>query len=145
MKVTAINELRIMPNTSVSRDTLVGKLSAFELEEFGLVDTVKTDIALKASTSSSSSNKSDWKALYAKELEDIRRENEELEEIEALFARKMPKCPAISKYEDKAPFKCFNCNKIGHMVSRCPHRHSRLRDEAKRTYKPNPQYQRYKF
>lgn len=149
MKVTAINELRTMPNTSVSRDTLVGKLSTFELEEFGLVATIKTDLAFKASSSatssSSSSEKSYWKALYAKELEDIRRENEELEELEALFARKMPKGPIGSKYEGKTPFKCFNCNKVGYMASRCPERHARLGEEAKRTYKPNPEYQRYRF
>ncbi|GLJ37821.1 hypothetical protein SUGI_0769250 [Cryptomeria japonica] len=49
MKLTTINEIRTMPNTSVSRDTLVGKLLAFELEEFGLVATVKTDLSFKAS------------------------------------------------------------------------------------------------
>lgn len=57
----------------------------------------------------------------------------------------MPKGPVGSKYEGKAPFKCFNYNKIGHMASRCPDRHARLREEARRTYKPNPEYQRYKF
>ncbi|GLJ36020.1 hypothetical protein SUGI_0722600 [Cryptomeria japonica] len=60
MKVTAINELRTMPNTSVTRDTLIGKLSAFEIEEFGPVATIKTDLAFKASTSSAPSfDKSD--------------------------------------------------------------------------------------
>ncbi|GLJ19854.1 hypothetical protein SUGI_0359770 [Cryptomeria japonica] len=142
MKVTVINELRTMPNASVSRDTLVGKLSAFKFEGFGPVATVKIDLDCKAS---SSSEKFDWKALYARELEDIRRENEELEELEVLFARKMPKDLVGSKYEGKAPFKCFNCNKIGHMASRCPDRHARLKEEAKRTYKPNPEYQRYRF
>ncbi|GLJ55967.1 hypothetical protein SUGI_1201470 [Cryptomeria japonica] len=148
MKVTTINELRTMPNTSVSRDILVGKLLVFELEEFSPIATIKTDLAIKASSSiasPSSSKKSTWKALYARELEEIRRENEEREDLEALFARKMPKGPVGSKYEGKAPFKCFNCNKIGHMASRCPDRHARLKEEAKRTYKPNPEYQRYKF
>ncbi|GLJ11353.1 hypothetical protein SUGI_0153510 [Cryptomeria japonica] len=104
MKVTAINELRTIPNTSVSRDTLVGKLSAFELEEFCHVATIKIDLAFKESSSSSASSsslskKSDWKALYAREIEDIRKEIEELEELEALFARKMPKGLVESKYE----------------------------------------------
>lgn len=143
MKVTTINELRTMPNTSVTRDTLIGKLSAFEIKEFGPVATIKTDLAFKASTSSASSfGKSNWKAFYARELEESRKENEEPEELETLFARKMPKGPVGSKYEGKAPFKCFNCNKIGHMASRCPDRHARLREEARRTYKPNPKYQR---
>ncbi|GLJ14946.1 hypothetical protein SUGI_0243920 [Cryptomeria japonica] len=121
MKVTAINELRTMPNTSI-------------------------DLAFKASISSTPSfDKLDWKAFYARELEETRKENEELEELEAPFARKMPKGPVGSKYEGKAPFKYFNCNKIGHMASRCPDRYARLREEARRTYKPNPEYQRYKF
>lgn len=149
MKVTAINELRTMPNASVSRDTLVGKLSAFELEEFGPVTTIKIDLSFKASSSTTTSHdKSDWKAFYARELEESRRENEELEELEeleALFARKMPKGPIGSKYEGKTTFKCFNYNKIGHMASRCPDRHARLREEAKRIYKPNLDYQKYKF
>ncbi|GLJ37832.1 hypothetical protein SUGI_0769570 [Cryptomeria japonica] len=136
MKVTAINELRTMPNTSVSRDTLVRKLSTLELEEFGPDATIKTNLAFRAS----SSNTFVWKTLYAKELEDIRRKNEELEELEALFARKMPKGLVGSKYEGKTPFKCFNCNKVGHMTSRCPDKYARLIEEAKRTYKPNPEY-----
>ncbi|GLJ39976.1 hypothetical protein SUGI_0817840 [Cryptomeria japonica] len=93
-----------MSNTSVTRDTLVGKLSAFEIEEFGPVATIKTDLVFKASTSSASSfDKSDCKAFYSRELEEIRRENEELEELEALFARKMPKDPIGSKYEEDQP------------------------------------------
>ncbi|GLJ49752.1 hypothetical protein SUGI_1056030 [Cryptomeria japonica] len=69
IKVTSINELRTMPNTSVTRDTLTGRLSAFEIEEFGLVASIKIDLAFKESTSSAPSfDKSDWKAFYAREL-----------------------------------------------------------------------------
>lgn len=139
MKVIAINELRIMPNASISRDTLVGKFLAFELEEFGPIVTIKIDIAFKVAASSLSSNKPNCKALYAKEIEEMRKD-EELEELEALFARKMPRGPIGSKYEGKAPFKCFNCNKVGHVASRCLDQHARLREEAKRSYKPNPRY-----
>ncbi|GLJ26607.1 hypothetical protein SUGI_0516800 [Cryptomeria japonica] len=57
----------------------------------------------------------------------------------------MPKGPVGSKYEGKTPFTCFNYNKIGHMASRCPDRHARLKEEARRTYKPKPGYQRYRF
>lgn len=141
MKFIAINELRTMPNTFVTRDTLIGKLPAFESEEFCPVATIKIDLAFKASTSFAF-DKSNWKAFYARELEESIRENEELE---ALFARKMPKGSVGSKYEGKTPFKCFHYNKIGHMASRCLDRHARLKEEARRTYKPNPKYQRYRF
>ena len=135
MKATAINELRTMANTSINRDTLVGKLSAFELEEFGPSGAVKTEPAFHASTSATS--KQDWKALYAKELDDMKREDDEFEKLEALFARRVPKGPVGSKYEGKAPFKCFACNKIGHFASRCPERNSRFEERVKKSFKPN--------
>lgn len=62
MKVTTINELRTMPNTSINRDTLVGKIFAFELEEFGPLGAIKLDSTFKAS-SSSSTNKQDWSPI----------------------------------------------------------------------------------
>lgn len=51
MKATTINELRTMENSLVNRDTLVGKLFAFELEEFGAPGIVKTESAFKATSS----------------------------------------------------------------------------------------------
>ncbi|MGI4458303.1 hypothetical protein ACR2WA_25560, partial [Klebsiella pneumoniae] len=102
--------------------------------------------AFKASTSSAPSfDKSDWRSFYARELEETKKENEELEELEALFARNMPKGLAGSKYEGKAPFRCFNCNKIGHMASRCHYTHARLREEARRPSNPTLESQRYRF
>lgn len=73
MKATAINELRTMANTSVNKDIQIGKLSVFELEEFGSSGAVKSEPSFHASSSTS---KSDWKALYAKEMEDMRKEDE---------------------------------------------------------------------
>lgn len=64
MKAIAINELRTMSTTSGNKDTLVGKLSAFELEEFGPSGAVKTEPTFHASTSTT--GKKEWKSLYAK-------------------------------------------------------------------------------
>lgn len=102
MKATIINELRTMANTFVNRDTLVGKLFAFELEEFGPSGVVKSEPSFHASASST--EKQDWRALYAKELDDMTIEDEEFEQLEALFSRRVPKGPVGSKYEGKAPF-----------------------------------------
>lgn len=139
MKVTTINEIRTMPNSSIIRDTLVGKISNFELKEFGPPGAEKIDTAFKASTSSI--GKQDWKVLYEKELEEIRKQNEELEKLEALFSIRIPKGPLGSKYEGKSPFKYFVCNKIAHFASRCPERNSKLEERGRKYFKPNPEYQ----
>ncbi|GLJ10717.1 hypothetical protein SUGI_0133680 [Cryptomeria japonica] len=144
MKATTINELRTMANTSVNRDTLVGKLSAFELEEFGPSGVVKFEPSFHASTSTT--NKKDLKSLYAKESEDMKREEDDFEKLEALFVRRVPKGPVGSKYEGKEPFKYFSCNKIGHFASRCLERNSRFQERVRRSFKPNPRYQnKYKY
>lgn len=52
MKATAMNELIIMANTSINRDTLVGKLFAFELEEFSPSESVKSQPDFHPFTSS---------------------------------------------------------------------------------------------
>lgn len=56
----------------------------------------------------------------------MKREDDEFEQLEALFARRVPKGPIGSNYEGKTPFKCFACNKIGHFASRCLERNSRF-------------------
>jgi hypothetical protein len=43
----------------------------------------------------------------------------ELDDIEAKFVRMLKK--GSGKYHGKFPFKCFNCGKIGHFASKCPH------------------------
>lgn len=71
MDATAINKLRTLANTSINKDTLSGKLSSFELEEFGPSGAMKSKPTLNASASPTS--KKDWNALYAKELDDMKR------------------------------------------------------------------------
>ncbi|GLJ18478.1 hypothetical protein SUGI_0327670 [Cryptomeria japonica] len=94
-----------MSNTYVNRDTLVGNLSSFEIEEFGPPGAIKIESIFHASTSST--RKIDWKVLYAKELEDMKKEDEEFEQLEALFSIIVPKGSIGSMYEGKSTFKCF--------------------------------------
>lgn len=65
MKASAINALRTMEYTSVNKDILIGKLFAFELEEFGSSGAVKSEPSFHASSSTYIA-KSDWKDRYAK-------------------------------------------------------------------------------
>lgn len=52
MKVVVINELQTMSSSPFTRDTLLGKLTAFELEELGVWSATKTETAFKAFASS---------------------------------------------------------------------------------------------
>ncbi|GLJ44734.1 hypothetical protein SUGI_0940610 [Cryptomeria japonica] len=108
-----------MANTYVNSNTLVWNLSTFELEEFGPSGVEKSKPAFHASTSSI--GKSDWKALYAKEMEEMKKEDEEFEQLEALFSRRVPKC---------------------HFPSRYPERNSRFEERARRYFRPNHDYQK---
>ena len=39
---------------------------------------------------------------------------------EEKFVRRLKK--GLGKYKGKKTFKCFNCGKIGHFESKCPHK-----------------------
>jgi hypothetical protein len=41
-----------------------------------------------------------------------------------------------SKYQGKFPFKCFNCGKIGHFSSKCPHKKKDQNSKGEEKYKP---------
>lgn len=140
MKAIAINELWTMSSTPVTRDTLLGKLTTFKLEELGDQSVAKTETIFRASAFGK--QKIDWKEMYYKDMEEIEKEERELEELEALIARRIPKGPIGSKYEGKVPFKCFSCNEIGHFASRCPERATRNHERFVRNYMPNFEYQR---
>ena len=39
------------------------------------------------------------------------------------------------KYKGKLPFKCFNCGKIGHFASKCPHKKKDQNSDDEKKYK----------
>jgi len=63
---------------------------------------------------------------FEKVRKELEEDESEFEELEALFAKRLPR--GSGKYEKKLPFKCFACNKIDHFASRC----------LERVLKPNP-------
>jgi len=127
-RVATIEEIRTV--IDVTRDQLVGKLSTFEMSEFG--DSLpKSESAFKASVfrkqrfdpGESSSRRL---TRYEKVRKVLEEDESELEELEGLLVKRL--LGGSGKYEGKLPFKCFACKKIGHFASRCPERVS----------KPNP-------
>jgi hypothetical protein len=108
-KVFAIEELNDLK--SLDFDKILGTLNAYEMR-----------IVKDKPTSREASFKED------------KNEDFETDEIEAKFVRRLKK--GSGKYQGKFHFKFFNCGKIGHFASKCPHKKQDQNSEVKRSTNP---------
>jgi hypothetical protein len=107
-KVSTIEELNDLKTLSI--DQLLGTLTAYEM---------------RINRDKSSTREASFKADKNTDLE--------FDDIEAKFVRRLKK--GSRKYQGKLPFKCFNCGKIGHFSSKCPHQKKDQKSDDEKKYK----------
>ena len=141
IRVSTIQDMRYDPKNDITFYALVGRLTTFELDNFdnylptshNIESTIKVKINLGRKE-----GKSKGKQIENEEDEDL---DDDLEAIETLLARRLPK--GKGKYKDKVPLIFFSCEEVGHIVARCPNKESKY-DIKSSKFKGKKDFKRYK-
>ncbi|GLJ36684.1 hypothetical protein SUGI_0738180 [Cryptomeria japonica] len=129
IRVSSIQELRSVSSDKVTIDSLIGKLTTFELNSFDNSISKTSKSAFKASIAGSPMSKGkyvcpsyDYRSSHGSRKGDNNNEDH-LIDLEALLAKRLPR--GTGKYKGKLPLKCFSCNKIGHIAANSPNSDSK--------------------
>lgn len=133
IRFAAIQELKSIDKTKVTLDSIIGKLTAFELNGYdGRAQ--KSESAFRAPVSNPPMRKrrdvsQSHESRSSREVDD----EDSLIKLEALLAKWLPR--GTGKYRGKLPLKCFACKKIGHIVANCPNGDNEHKREKYNKYK----------
>src|SRR5271156_6944421 len=110
IRVSAIQEMRVVAKNTVTLDSLIGRLISFEINNFDNSVLPSIEFAFKSSLKIS---KSSHRHSIRNDSESDN-EDQGLDEIEALMARRLQR--GKGRYKCKLPLVCFNCIEVGHFV-----------------------------
>ena len=118
----AIQERRCEENHNINLDVIVGRLTAFELDNFDNYVPVSQNIelAFEAKVSLKEKGKKIKNIQLDSEDELEESSNSDLEVVEALLAKKYSR--SRGKYKGNVPLIYFSCEEIGHIAVRCPNK-----------------------
>ena len=112
-----LQELRCIQGNDLSLEVLVGRLTTFELSNFDNYKPEKIESPFKSKVSLKEPNETKKKKKKKYVCNDSDTDEEDVEQLEALLARRFRK--GKGKFKGKLPIIFFNCNEVGHIATRC--------------------------
>ena len=110
------------PKNDITLDAVVGRLTTFELDNYDnyVPKSSNLESAFQATLSLMKKAAKSKRQLGSEDEDAL---DEDLEVIEALLARRLPK--GKGKYKGKIPLVYFSYEEVGHIAARCPNREGR--------------------
>lgn len=141
IRVSAIKEIRCNRVNNLTLDTLVGRLTNFELDNFdkcaptssNFESAFKVKLALRRKGGNSKRKQVD--------SEEENESDEDLEVLEDILAKREAK--GKGKFRGKIPLICFSCEEVGHIAPRCPKKEDKYEERFKK-FKDKKYFKSYK-